>query len=600
MIRFANIVLMRRTAPAACLLLVCWSACLPAMESAAERFRALYEREWNFRLAEFPMLATEVGDHRYDNRLGSITKADIGRRERFWRDILDELSRIDTARLNAAEQVDATIFRRQIESFLDDIRFKMYLMPLNSDSGFHSSLAMLPFRMPLATFDDFEHYLARLAALPRVFAEQKAMMRRGIELGYTVPRAILAGRDQTFAAHVLERSDDSVFYRPFVSRPSGVDKSEWPALQKRARAIIGEKVIPAWRDFLDFFKNEYVPAARETIAATDLPDGKAFYANQIRYYTTLPLDAETIHQMGLDEVARIRGEMQRIIDDLTARDEFHGDFAAFLKFLRTDARFYAATPRELLMTASYYAKRIDAKLPSLFGRLPRQPYGVAPVPDDIAPNYTGGRYVSAPEGGTEPGYFWVNTYDLKSRPLYVLPALTLHEAVPGHHLQIALAAEQAEQPPFRRYEYISAFGEGWGLYAEWLGVEAGIYETPYEHFGRLTYEMWRACRLVVDTGIHALGWNRTQAIDYLLANTALSEHEITTEVDRYIGWPAQALSYKIGDMTIKRLRREAESALGTRFDKRAFHDRILALGSVPLPILESAIRNFIAERQGGP
>ncbi len=566
----------------------------------AARFRALYEKEWNFRLSEFPLLATEAGDHRFDDRLGSATMAAVERRERFWRGILNELNRIEVERLSAGERTDAAIFRRQIESFLDDIRFRTYLMPLNSDSGFHSSLAMLPSRVPLATRRDFEHYLSRLAAIPRVFAEQKAMMRQGIADGYTVPRAILVDRDRTFAAHVVERAEDSVFYRPFLSRPAGIEESEWRELQTRAMAIVGEGVIPVWRDFLDFFRNEYVPAARESIAAADLPDGKAFYANQIRYYTTLPLDAETIHQIGRDEVARIRGEMQKIIDDLTARGEFQGDFAAFLKFLRTDPRFYAATPRELLMTASYYAKRIDAKLPSLFGHLPRRPYGVAPVPDDIAPNYTGGRYVSAPEGSTEPGYFWVNTYDLKSRPLYVLPALTLHEAVPGHHLQIALAAEQAAQPPFRRYEYISAFGEGWGLYAEWLGIEAGIYETPYEHFGRLTYEMWRACRLVVDTGIHALGWSRRQAIDYLLANTALSEHEITTEIDRYIGWPAQALSYKIGELTLKRLRREAESALGAKFDKRAFHDRILALGSVPLPILEEEVRNFIAELRVAP
>ena len=316
------------------------------------------------------------------------------------------------------------------------------------------------------------------------------------------------------------------------------------------------------------------------------------YEEQIYLYATVDMTAEEIHQLGLSEVARIRAEMEIIIKKL----EFEGDFAAFIQFLRTDPQFYAKTPHELLAEASYFAKKIDGRLPQLFGKLPRQPYGVAPVPDNIAPFYTGGRYVGSPLDAHRGGYYWVNTYALESRTLYTLPALTLHEAVPGHHLQGALALEQGELPDFRRNDYISAYGEGWALYAEKLGIEMNIYETPYQDFGRLTYEMWRACRLVIDTGIHAMGWSRQQALDYLAGNTALSIHEVTTEIDRYISWPAQALSYKLGEYTIWQLRREAESRLGADFDLRDFHDFILALGSVPLDILKDEVNRWITEQ----
>jgi len=335
-----------------------------------------------------------------------------------------------------------------------------------------------------------------------------------------------------------------------------------------------------------------VPGARRTTAACDLPDGDAFYAAQIRQYTTLPLTAGEIHERGLREVARILAEMH----DVMREARFDGDLPAFLRFLRTDAQFYARTPHELLAHASWIAKRIDGLLPKFFGRLPRQPYGVAPVPDDIAPFYTTGRYVSAPRPTGFAGTYWVNTHALPSRALYTLPALTLHEAVPGHHLQIALAAEQAGQPAFRRHGFVDAYGEGWALYAEHLGKEMGVYLTPYEQFGRLTYEMWRAARLVVDTGLHARRWSREDARAYLLAHTALSEHEVATEVDRYISWPGQALSYKIGELTIRDLRARAERHLGAAFDLRAFHDAVLALGSVPLGLLEEQVDAWIARR----
>ena len=334
---------------------------------------------------------------------------------------------------------------------------------------------------------------------------------------------------------------------------------------------------------------EYIPGARSTVGASALDGGKEYYAFLVRHFTTLDLTPEQDHAIGLAEVQRIRAEMEAVI----RQTGFEWSFAGFLKFLRTDPRFYAKTPEELLKQAAFTAKKIDGKLPSLFGRLPRQPYGVEPVPADIAPKYTGGRYVPAPLDGKKAGTYWVNTYALETRPLYVLDALTLHEVVPGHHLQIALAKEMTDLPNFRRHLYIDVFGEGWALYAERLGLEMGLYADPYSQFGRLTYEMWRACRLVVDTGLHAMGWTRQQAIDYLAGNTALSLHECTTETDRYIAWPGQALAYKMGELKIRELRRRAEEALGPRFDIREFHDRILSGGTVTLPILEERIETYI-------
>jgi uncharacterized protein (DUF885 family) len=355
------------------------------------------------------------------------------------------------------------------------------------------------------------------------------------------------------------------------------------------RTAVANGAIAGYREFLEFFEKEYQPGARTSLGATEFPQGRAYYQQKIREFTTLDLTPDQIHQIGLREVERISGEMRAVIRDTG----FKGDFAAFLQFLRTDPRFYAKTPEQLLERASRIAKRMDGKLPSLFRTLPRLPYTVDPVPADIAPKYTTGRYVSAPQGSKQPGIYWVNTYKLEVRPFYNLEALTLHEAVPGHHLQIALSRELGSLPNFRRYSYISAFGEGWGLYSEWLGLEAGFYTDPYDNFGRLTYEMWRACRLVVDTGLHAKGWTRQQAIDYMATRTALPLHEVTTEVDRYISWPGQALAYKLGELKIKELRKRAESALGARFDVRDFHDVVLGSGAVPLNVLEANVDAWV-------
>lgn len=399
---------------------------------------------------------------------------------------------------------------------------------------------------------------------------------------------VLNGFEESISAFIVP-VEQSGYFKPFTHFPKHFTQAQKAELTEQGKALIEQNVLPSYQAFYDFMTQEYIPGARESIAAYDLPDGKAFYENRVRYYTTLPMTADEVHQLGLKEVKRIRAEMQAIIDKLG----YQGSFADFLHFLRTDPQFYAKTPEQLLKEAAFIAKKADAMLPKFFGKLPRTPYGIQEVPAEIAPKYTTGRYSGA-SGDDQPGYYWVNTYALDKRPLYELEALTLHEAVPGHHLQISLNKELTSLPNFRRYSYISAFGEGWGLYSEYLGLEGGFYQDPYSNFGRLTYEMWRAARLVVDTGMHAKGWTRQQAIDYMAGNTALSLHNVTTEIDRYISWPGQALSYKIGELTIKRLRAKAEQALGEKFDIRAFHDAVLANGSVPMALLEQQIDDFIA------
>ncbi len=568
------------------------AAQLPSADEA-RRLHDLFAREWELRLREDPVQATFVGRHEYDDRLPSVTRADLERHVAATRGFLAELDGIDRGKLAPADQVNADIFRRQLENRVADFELGDWQMPINADSGFHTGFAQLPDQVPLATAKDVENYIARLRAWPGHVAQQIENMREGIRRGMTVPRAVLDGYEATIAAHVVDDPAKSVFYAPFERLPATLPEAERERLRGAGRAAVAEAAVPGYRAFLEFFRDEYLPAARATIGASELPNGRAFYAHQIRRFTTLDLPPEEIHKIGLAEVERIQTEMLAVMRQVG----FQGDFPAFLQLLRTDRRFYAATPQDLLAAAAWIAKRMDGKLPALFGRLPRLPYTVQPVPDHLAPKYTSGRYVEAPQGGTQPGIYWVNTYKLESRPLYNLEALTLHEAVPGHHLQIALAQDLAELPPFRRFSYISAFGEGWGLYSEWLGLEAGFYTDPYSNFGRLTYEMWRACRLVVDTGLHAMGWTRQQAMDYLASRTALPLHEVETETDRYISWPGQALAYKLGELEIKRLRRRAEGALGERFDLRAFHDAVLGSGSVPLGVLAANIERWIGERK---
>lgn len=556
---------------------------------AAAKLHDLFDREWEARLDESPRMATSVGVHGANDRLGSATPESLARRDKLWRGFLDELGSIPAASLSQEDRINAEIFRAQLEDRVAGYRFGAYQIPFNADSSFWAGFARLPFNTPLQNVTDYENYLSRLNDWPRVVDEQIALMRMGLERHMTQPRVILEGIEGSASAQVVEDPEESGFFTPFQHFPVGVPLDRHERLEEAARQTIRESIVPAYEKLTEFLTDEYIPGSRESLGAVDLPDGEAYYAQRIRHFTTLDLSAKEIHQIGLEEVARIRSEMQTVIGEVG----FEGSFEQFLEFLRTDPRFYAQSAEELLREASYIAKRMDGKLPALFKTLPRQPYTVEAVPDSIAPKYTAGRYVSGRAGGTQPGRYWVNTYALETRPLYNLEALSLHEAVPGHHLQGALNAELESLPNFRRYSYLSAFGEGWGLYSEWLGLEAGFYTDPYSNFGRLTYEMWRACRLVVDTGVHAFGWERQQVLDYLAANTALSLHEIRTETDRYISWPAQALSYKIGELKIRELRKRAETALGDRFDVREFHDAVLLSGSIPLRVLEWKIDRFI-------
>jgi uncharacterized protein (DUF885 family) len=579
-------------------LIVCFillSAALPATAAdEAARLHDLFAREWEVRLKENPFLATSVGRREYDALLPSVRPEDLERRVASDRKFLAELDAIDAGRLSGEDRVSAAMLRRELEQRITEFELGEDQMPFNADSGFHMGFARLPEEMSPATVQDYENYISRLRAWPRYMGEMIALMRTGLERGMTVPKATLTGYETTISAHVVDDPEKSVFWAPFAQFPPTVPEKERERLRQEGRKAVVEGAVAGYRAFLDFYRKEYYPKARTTLGASELPNGRAYYANEVRSFTTLDLKPEEIHKIGLAEVARIRKEMDEVIRQVG----FQGDFAAFLKFLRTDPRFYPKTPEQLLERAAWIAKTIDGKLPSLFGRLPRLPYTVQPVPEHIAPKYTAGRYVEPSVGSTQPGIYWVNTYKLETRPLYNLEALTLHEAVPGHHFQNSVARELEDLPPFRRYAYLSAFGEGWGLYSEWLGLEAGFYQDPYSNFGRLTYEMWRACRLVVDTGVHAMGWTRQQALDYLGSNTALSLHEVETEVDRYISWPAQALSYKMGEIKIRELRRRAEQALGERFDVRAFHDVVLGSGSIPLSVLEENVDRWIAERKG--
>jgi uncharacterized protein (DUF885 family) len=499
--------------------------------------------------------------------------------------LLNQLNAIPASRLSPDEQVNAAVFRTVLDDGLTEAKYRTWEMPFNSDSSFWTYLdASEP-------FDDvagYQRYIERMREIPRYFDEEIANMRAGLARGFNVPKSTLTGRDQSIATFIADDPRKSSFYEPFKSFPSNIPEAQQQALRAEAVAAIAQSVMPAYRKLLAFMRDEYIPHTRTTIAAHDLPDGDAFYRAQVREFTTTDMTPTQIHQLGLSEVARIDSEMQQVMRE----SGFKGSMADFLHFLRTDPQFYAKTPDELLGVSSYVAKRVDGVIGKHFGLLPRHRFGIIPVPDSLAPFYTAGR------GGLD--NCMMNTYDLPTRPLYNIPVLTLHECEPGHSFQMALASEQKALPRFRRNLYFSGMGEGWGLYSEWLGNELGIYRTPYEKFGQLSYDMWRACRLVIDTGIHEDGWSRQQAIDYLASHTALSQHEVETEVDRYISWPGQALAYKLGELTILRLRKEAETTLGPKFDERRFHDAILALGSVPLTVFEDRMHAFIRDEAKRP
>ena len=554
---------------------------------------ALFAEERAFVWREDPLAATYDGVHDYDDRLPSVLPANQARRLDTDRRFLDRLHAIDRRALSNFDAVSYDLFEFMVSQRVTLAKYREWRTPLNSDSGFYADILQLHDLQAPRTTKDYENYVARLGDVPRYFRENIANMRQGMKEGFVLPAEIIPGIQKVIDTAQYAKAEDSPFWIPFANFPAAVPEADRPRLVAAGRAAIEGQVIPAYAEFKSFFSGEYGPAARKTIGATQLPDGPAYYADLVRYFTTLPeATPKGVHETGLAEVRRIRAEMDSIVKEV----DFHGSFADFLKFLRTDPQFYAKTPEELLWHAAWITREIDGHMPDFFGKIPRAPYTVKPVPAALAPNYTGGRYNPGPLGAA--GQYWVNTFALKNRPLYVLPALTLHEAAPGHHTQGALSRELEDVPAFRRNFYPHAFGEGWGLYSEYLGAEMGVYHTPYERFGRLTYEMWRACRLVVDTGMHAFGWTRQQALDFMTENTALSEHEIRTEVDRYIAWPGQALAYKTGELKIKSLRRRAEEALGPKFDVRAFHDAVLGQGGVTLPVLEKQVDAYIAHARG--
>lgn len=560
------------------------AACSGARDSADARFQSIYQSEWKWRDEQFPDSDDDkrgIVDH-----LPKVDAATQAERQRYWEEVRRKLGDIPRSGLSAAEQLNYDVYVPQIEVLIDDQRFRLYEMPANSDSAFWTDFGYTA-RRPYRSINDYRNWIAQMRDLPRYFHEQEDEMRAGLRRGFTPPQVTMTGRDASITAVTDVTPEASLFYVPFKDM-QGIGADQQAVLRGEAVKAIHDAVQPAYSELLTFMRTEYLPGMRTTIAAADLPDGKAYYQAQIREYTTLDMDPAAIHAFGEAEVARLHAEMVAVM----AETGFKGDFPAFLKFLRTDPRFAAKTADELLMRAAWISKKFDGKASQYFGHLPRERFAIRPVPDELAPFYTAGR------GG--PGLYLLNTYNLPSRPLYNLTALTLHESAPGHAFQIPLALEHKSQPEFRQHTYISAFGEGWALYCETLGTEMGLYETPYDRFGMLGYQIWRAARLVVDTGIHSQGWTRARAIAYLLEYTALPPHEVETEVDRYIGWPGQALSYYLGESEILKDRKRAELALGTKFNIRAFHDTVLELGSVPLPVLSSRIDRFIAESGKGP
>jgi uncharacterized protein (DUF885 family) len=551
----------------------------PQSGAADARLRALYTAEWTWRQREMARRSDAPGDAGASDRFPRVDAASQQARLAYWTRALATLDSIPFAQLSPEEQVNAQVFGVSVRALANDVRYKTYEAPFNSDSFFWTEFTA---RQGFGSIDAYRNYLLRLRDVPRYFDEQVVNMRAGIARGYTVPRVSTVNRDKTIEPYIVADTTNPL-YVPFIQMPRTIPAADQAAMRAELLVILRDVVSPAYAKLLAFMRNEYLPKTRTTVGARDLPDGQAFYKAMIEKFTTLDLTAQQIHDIGLKEVARIEAEMVAV----KARAGFNGTMAEFFAFMRTDPQFYAKTPRELLSYSAYVSKKADWKLAETIGTIPRRRHGIRPVPDALAPIYTGGR------GGLESCL--MNTYNLPARPLYTLASLTLHECTPGHSFQAALALEGPERPPFRRGTSFSGYGEGWGLYTEWLGTVMGIYETPYEDFGRLTYEMWRACRLVMDTGLHQFGWTREQAMAYLRERAPLAEHEITTEVERYIAWPGQALAYKLGEIQIRRHRREAEEKLGARFDQRTFHDAILALGSVPLPVLEQRMAKYIAE-----
>jgi uncharacterized protein (DUF885 family) len=559
------------------------------MTTPSEQFAQLVSDHWEAWMRWDPLFATSCGDQRYNDRLPGAGEEHYVSWRGQLQGFLRRMQGIERGGLSAEERLNFEILKRLTENEIAELGFPFYRLLLNKTGSFQAYFPVLHQQIPLDTEQDYENYISRLEELRRYFDESMALMRLGLQEGIQQAGCALEGVESSIQPHIVSDPQASIFYQPFKQFPASIPDARREALSKDAQQAVMGSVVPAYQALLEFLVKEYRPAARTSVGIAALKDGEAFYRSRIRYFTSLDLDPETIHATGQDEVRRIRAEMEAVISKMG----FAGDLGGFIQHLRSDPQYYVTTPQALMEKAALVAKRMDGELPRLFKTLPRLPYGIREIPAFNAPGNTTAFYQPGAGDGTIAGYYYVNTYDLKSRPLYELEALTLHEAVPGHHLQIALQQE-LDLPNFRRFSGFTAFVEGWALYSERLGLETGFYQDPASDFGRLSYEMWRATRLVVDTGLHVLGWGRQQAIDFMAANTSLTLLNIANEVDRYISWPGQALAYKIGELKLRELRGMAEKELGTKFNLRAFHDVVLLAGAVPLDVLEGRVKEWVA------
>jgi prolyl oligopeptidase len=563
----------------------------PVTADASAEFNGLLDEAWESQMADFPTFASSLGDRRYNDQWTDQSLAAVEKRHVKDREFLRRLYAIDRNELSEAEQLNFELFRRELQNDVDAYQFKAYLMPFSHRGGVQT-LNQTASRLRFSTVQDYEDWLVRMGKVDTVIEQTIERAERGRKDGYMAPAILMQRVPNQIATQIAELGTDSPFYEEFLEMPDTINAEEQQRLRASAVATIEKTVIPAYRDLARYFEKTYLPASRESIGLSSLPNGKSWYEFRARNYTTTRMTPEEIHRLGLEEVRRIRDEMQLIIDDV----EFEGDFQAFLTFMRTDPQFYYDNPDALYEAYLATCKRIDPELVKLFGKLPRMPYGVKPIPAATAPDTTTAYYSRPAADGSRAGTYWVNLYMPEVRPKYEIEVLSVHEAMPGHHLQLALQQELDDMPNFRRFSGFTAFVEGWGLYSESLGYDLGLYKDPYSHFGALTYEMWRAVRLVVDTGIHYMGWTRQQAIDFFKDNAAKTEHDIVNEIDRYIGNPGQALAYKIGQLKILSLRASAEIRLGDKFDIRAFHDELLGAGALPLDILEQRMDAWIASQ----
>jgi uncharacterized protein (DUF885 family) len=568
---------------------------LPAALLADDaQFRKLLDDEWQWQLQEFPTLATSIGDNRYNDRMTDNSEEAIERRRAHARDLVGRIRAIDRTKLSTANQLNYDLFLREAEEDVAGQRFRSDYIQLTQRGGIHSQLANLVQQVPRGNARDYDNFLKRLEQTPRLVDQSIAQMRKGLAAGITPPRITLRDAAELINNHIKDDPTQSPIYQQLAANvPDSIPAAEQERIANRTREVLQTAVIPSFRKLHKFFVEEYYPKTRETIGLSAVPNGKEWYAHLVRLYTTTDMTADQIHELGLSEVKRIRAEMERI----KASTGFTGSLADFFTFLRTDPRFFYTDKEALLTGYRDIAKRIDPELPKLFGVLPRLPYGVKPVPAYAEKTQTTAYYNDGSLEAGRPGIFYANTYNLPARPKWEMEALTIHEAVPGHHLQISIAQELPDVPEFRRFGGYTAFIEGWGLYTESLGPELGMYKDPYSKFGQLTYEMWRAVRLVVDTGMHAKGWSRQQAIDYFKENAGKTEHDIVVEIDRYINSPGQALAYKIGELKFKELRAYATKELGDKFDIRKFHDTVLGAGALPLSIVDSRVRAWVADEK---